>query len=205
MSLTDSQIRDLCDRMDIPLGDICFKDELPEELEFNKGYFINLQDSVDQDGKPSPGTHWTFVECMKYPNDSTMGFYFDPYGVAPPENVKRVVKNTLGKQGLPYSTKDIQSLMNNACGFYCLAFAHFINSSKYRSGYLFNDVEAFLDMFEDLNKSADFKKNEYILKHFFRSENPEIRKEIDIITDDDTPGEIDGFRLPVDIKVIGEK
>jgi len=202
MSLSDSQIKDLCAKMKIPLGDICFKDELPEELEFNKGYFINLEDSVDQDGKPAYGTHWTFVQCMKYPNGKTECFYFDPYGVSPPENVKRVVKNTMGRQGLPYSSKDIQSLMNNACGFYCLAFAHFINSSGFRSGQLYDDVDAFLEMFEDLNKSADFKKNEYILKHFFRSENPELRKEIDIITTEDTAGEIDGFKLPVDVKYL---
>ena len=205
MSLTDSQISDLCKRMNIPLGDICFKDELPEELEFNKGYFINLQDSVDQDGKPSPGTHWTFVECIKYPNDKTDAIYFDPYGVAPPENVKRVVKQTIKKEGLPYTTKDIQSLMNNACGYYCLAFAHYINSSCFRSCHLFTDVETFMSLFEDLNKSTDFKKNEYILKMFFRSENPELRKEIDVLSDDDTPGEIDGFKLPVDVKVFGEK
>jgi hypothetical protein len=202
MSLTDTEITDLCTRMEIPLGDICFKDELPDELEFNKGYFINLQDSVDQDGKPSPGTHWTFVECRKYPNDKIEAFYFDPYGVAPPENVKRIVKNTTKKQGLPYSTKDIQSLMNNACGYYCLAFAHFINASGYRSNNLYEDVETFLSLFEDLNKSTDFKKNEYILKMFFRSVDPKLRKEIEVITTDDTPGEIDGFKLPVDVKIM---
>lgn len=201
MSLSDSQIQDLCQRMQIPLGDICFKDELPEELEFNKGYFVNLQDSVDQDGKPSPGTHWVFVQCIKYPTNKTEAFYFDPYGVTPPENVKRVVKQTLGRVGLPHGTKDIQSLMNNACGFYCLAFAHFINSSKFRSGSLYNDAETFLELFEDLNKSTDFKKNEYILKLFFRSADPELRKEIDVITQDDTPGELDGFKLPVDVKI----
>ena len=35
MSLSDSQITDLCKKMNIPLGDICFKDELPEELDLN--------------------------------------------------------------------------------------------------------------------------------------------------------------------------
>ncbi len=201
MSLTDTQITDLCKRMNVPLGDICFKNELPEVLEFNKGYFINLQDSIDQDGQASPGTHWTFVECVKYPNDSKDAIYFDPYGVEAPENVKRVVKNTIGRQGLPCTKKDIQSLMNNACGYYCLAFAHYINSSIYRTSKLFNDVETFLSLFEDLNHSTDFKKNEYILKMFFRSEAPELRKEIDVLADD-TPGEIDGFKLPVDVKVL---
>lgn len=202
MSLSDSQITDLCTKMNIPLGDICFKDELPEELDFNKGYFINLEDSVDQDGKPAYGTHWTFCECVKYPTGETNAIYFDPYGVAPPENVKRVVKNTIKKEGLPYTKKDIQSLMNNACGYYCLAFAHYINSSKFRTSRLYEDAETFMSLFEDLNTSTDFKKNEYILKMFFRAENPELRKEIDVLSDDDVAGEIDGFKLPIDVKYV---
>jgi len=202
MSLTDSQITTLCQRMNIPLGDICFKDEMPDELEFNKGYFINMDDSVDQEGKLSPGTHWVFTQCVKYKNDKTECFYFDPYGVTPPENIKVVVAKTMKRKGLPFSTKDIQSLMNNACGFYCLAFAHFINASELRSGSLYDDVDAFLDMFEDLNKSVDFKKNEYILKHFFRSSDPSLRTEVDVITSDDSQGEIDGFKIPYKTKTI---
>ena len=33
MSLTDKALRELCKRMDIPLADICFKDDLPKKLE----------------------------------------------------------------------------------------------------------------------------------------------------------------------------
>lgn len=204
MSLTDSEIYDLCRRMSVPVADVCFKDELPETLEFNKGYFINLQDSVDQDGKPSPGTHWTFVECFKHPNDKTEAIYFDPYGVVPPEAVKTAVKNTLGKAGLPHTTKDIQSLLNNACGYFCLAFAHYINASQFRSGDLFTDVENFLGIFDDLNKSIDFKKNEYMLKMFFRSSDPSKRTPLtyDSIVTDDTPGGVDAFKSAVDVKYI---
>jgi hypothetical protein len=201
MSLSDSQIRELGKRLSIPIADICFKDELPEILEFNKAYFINLQDSVDQDGQPSPGTHWTYLQCVQYPKGQIESIYFDPYGVQPPEYVKEVVKNTTNN-GLPYTTKDIQSLLNNACGYYCLAFGHFINASQFRTGNLFQDTEIFLSMFDDLNKSTDFKKNEYILKHFFRSSDPEKRVAINVdnISADNEPGGIDAFKLPVDIK-----
>ena len=44
MSITDSQIRELCTKMNIPLADIVFKDQLPKYLEYNKAYFINLED-----------------------------------------------------------------------------------------------------------------------------------------------------------------
>lgn len=208
MSLSDSQIISLAKKMSIPLADVCFKDELEEPLKYNSAYIINIEDSHDEQGNPNDGTHWVYLQVNKYPNDKTESFYFDPYGQPPPENVKRVVKATTGKVGLPYSKVDIQSLMNNACGFYCLAIGHFINASQFRSNNLYNDVATFLSMFDDLNESVDFKKNEYILKHFFRSSDPALRKDIDVIkpidsiTSEDTKGGIDGFRLPVDVKIM---
>lgn len=201
MSLTDSQIIDLAKKMDIPLGGVYFKDELPK-LEFNKFYMINLEDSYDEDGNQNSGTHWTCLQMIKHPKGLIEKIYFDPYGAPPPEDVKKAVTEAVGKAGLPYTKKDVQSLMNNACGWYCLAFGHFINASSYRSGLLMQDVEAFLSMFDDLNKSVDFKKNEYILKHFFRSEDPSLRKEIDVITEEDEPGGIDMMKIPADIKLM---
>jgi hypothetical protein len=102
------------------------------------------------------------------------------YGAPPPEKLKKQIENQC-KMKCPYTTKDIQSLMNNACGFYCLAMAHFITASKYRTGELYRDVDEFLDLFDDLNHSVDFKKNEYILMHFFRSPDVNNRKPINNI------------------------
>ena len=202
MSLTDTQITNLCKRMNIPLGDIVFKDELTSPLEYNKAYFVNLEDSHNEDGSENDGTHWTYLQLVKYPNGEIAKIFFDPYGAPPSENIKKVVKETTKTQGLPFTEKDIQSLMNNACGWYCLALGHFINASKYRSGNLYEDVNSFMDIFDDLNKSCDFKKNEYILKHFFRSEDPTLRKEIDVITSQDEKGGIDAFKIPVDVKMM---
>jgi hypothetical protein len=205
MSLTDTQITNLCKRMNIPLADIVFKDELNAPLEYNKAYFINLEDSHDEDGKENDGTHWTFLQLVKYPNGKIEKIFFDPYGAPPSENVKKAVKATTKTEGLPFTEKDIQSLMNNACGFYCLAIGHYINSSKYRSGSLYDDVNDFMNIFDDLNKSCDFKKNEYILKHFFRSEDPSLRTEVDVITTSDEKGGIDMMKIPVGVKMMNEK
>lgn len=180
MSLTDTQIKDLAKRMNVPLGGVFFKDEIPK-IEFNKSYFINMEDSVDEKGQLNPGTHWVMFQVAKYPNEEIAPIYFDSYGQPPPENVKKAIKDLTGKAGLPHTKKDIQSLMNNACGFYCLALAHFINASQFRSGRLYQDVEDFLDLFDDLNVEVDFKKNEFILKHFFRSTQKELRRDIDVI------------------------
>jgi len=195
--------------MGIPLGDIVFKDELVSPLEYNKAYFINLEDSHDEDGHENDGTHWTYLQLTKYPNGNIEKIFFDPYGAPPSEIIKKVVEDTTKTKGLPYTQKDIQSLMNNACGFFCLGMGHFINGSKFRSGSLYHDVSCFMDMFDDLNKSIDFKKNEYILKHFFRSEDPSLRTPVEVITSQDEKGGIDPFkgdrnmiRVPVETKIM---
>jgi len=206
MSLTDEQINGLAKKMNIPIGGVYFKDEL-KNIDYNKSYFINMQDSVDEKGQMNPGTHWVLLQVNKSPNGKIQPIYFDSYGMPPPTDIKELVKRET-KLILPHTKKDIQSLMNNACGFYCLAMAHFINASKFRTGDLYNDVNTFLDMFDDLNHSVDWKKNEYILLHFFRSEDPQLRKAIDNIKPIDSikneseKGGIDAFKLPVSIKYI---
>lgn len=202
MSLTDIQLRTLSKAMDFPLADVCFKDELPSKLAFNKAYIINIEDAEDEEGNGNGGTHWTCFQINKYPNGKIEGIYFDPYGVGMPQDVEKSIVKNIGKK-IPNTTKDIQSIMNNACGYYVCAFLHFINSSQYRSKDLFTDVSTFLEMFDDLNKSIDFKKNEYILKHFFRNKNVEDRVpvEIDSIVEDDN-SRIDMMKLPVDVKMV---
>jgi hypothetical protein len=207
MSLTDLQIKELSKKMGIPLGGIFFKNEL-KNIDYNKSYFVNMQDSVDETGQLNPGTHWVLLQVNKYPSGEIAPFYFDSYGVAPPEDIKKAVEKLTGKKGLPYNKKDIQSLMNNACGFYCLALSHFINASQYRTGKLYHDIDIFLEMFDDLNKAVDFKKNEFILHHFFRAEDPKLRKSIDVIKPIDSikkeseKGGIDMMKLPVDVKYV---
>jgi hypothetical protein len=200
--LTNIQIEDLSKRMSFPLAGVFFKDELPNKLEYNKGYVINLQNSVDEEGNDNEGTHWTCLQVNKYPTGLIEPIFFDPYGQPPSESIKKFVKANCGKN-LPYTEKDIQSLMNNACGFYCCALLHFINSSPKRSGNLYVDVGEFLDCFDDLNKSKDFKKNEFILKHFFRSKDPSKRREIDVITGGSDRISGEGMvKIPVDTKYI---
>jgi hypothetical protein len=111
--LSDSQIKKLSKKMDFPLAGVFFKDELPRKLEYNKGYVINLEDGTDEEGNQNEGTHWTALQVNKYPNGIIEPIFFDPYGVAPSENIKKFVLNNCGKK-LPYTEKDIQSIMNNS-------------------------------------------------------------------------------------------
>jgi len=209
--LTDEQITDLAHRMGVPLQGCYFKDELPKNIETNRSYIINIQDSVDDNGNHNEGTHWTFLQVNKTPNGTIQPIYFDPYGQPPPEEVKKAIQRNFNLY-LPYTKKDIQSLMNNACGFYCLALGHFINKCPLRCGDIYEDVDEFLSMFDDLNTSIDWKKNEYILRMFFQAEDPSLRKEIDVhsqthndyerILSEDEKGGIDLMKIPVDTKII---
>jgi hypothetical protein len=212
--LNDHQIEDLSKRMNIPLEGVFFKDELPKKLTVNKVYIINLQDSITDDGDENSGTHWTMGYIRETPKGQLQPIYFDPYGVPPPENVKNIIEKQTNLK-CPYTTKDIQSLMNNACGFYCLALAHYICASKYRKNNLYEDVDTFMDMFDDLNHSIDWKKNEYLLKHFFLSEDPSKRIDVDVISqthddydriiNEDTKGGVDMMKLPVGVNYINKK
>jgi len=202
--LTNFQIEDLCQRMKIPLARVCFKDELPRVLELNKTYIINLQDSDTDDGQPNVGSHWTALQINKE-NDKLCPIYFDSYGAPPPEIVKKVVKRMTGMKHVPHTNKDIQSLMNNACGWYCCAFAYWVNTVRFKSDSIYDSADSFLSLFDDLNKSIDWKKNEYILKHFFRSSDPKLRTKINVdeIVEDDT-GRPDIARIPVEVKMVGK-
>ena len=183
--LTNTQIRDMARKMSIPLADIAYKTDLPKKFEFNKSYFINLDDEYKEDGTLNQGSHWTCLQINKYPNDLIEAIYFDPYGIGAPESVKKVFNNTIGAKGrqFPHNTKDVQSLMSNACGWFCLAFLHYINAFPKRTKNLYDDTDAFLGMFDDLNKHIDWKKNEYMLKQFFQSADPKLRKTIDVYGD----------------------
>lgn len=202
MSLTDTQIRELCEKMNIPLASthgIIFKDEIPDELEYNKSYFINLEDEYDEKGQLNNGSHWTCFQIAKYPNGKVAPIYMDFFGMPPPEIIKETLMKFC-KQKIPFNTKDVQSIMANACGWYACAYLHYINNFSHRTGDIYEDTECFLSYFEDLNKSTDFMKNEYILKMFFQPKDPSLRREITTVADvesitNDTNGGIDAFKF----------
>ena len=126
--LTDDQLEQLAQKMDFKTAGCFFKDSLPKKIQYNTGYFVNLDDQYDAEGHLNSGSHWTCFQVHKYPNGKIEPLYFDPFGIPPPEQVKNFVKEITGK-GLPYNKKDSRSLMNNACGWYCAAYLHWINAN----------------------------------------------------------------------------
>jgi hypothetical protein len=50
--------------------------------------------------------------------------YWDSFGMVPPLDVSKLCKN----KRLIYNKDQIQNLNQEACGYYCLAFLHFMNT-----------------------------------------------------------------------------
>lgn len=198
--LSDDQLIELCDKMNIPLASkngIIFKSQIKaKDLEYNKSYFVNLEDEYDEKGNLNTGSHWTCFQISKYRNGEVAPMYFDSYGIGPPEKIKEEIMKFCKKK-VPYSTKDVQSLMSNACGWYCCAFLHFINNFPSRTGCIYDDTELFLSYFDDLNKSTDFLKNEFMLKQFFQPKDPKLRREITTMADIDPNDITDDLNGPV--------
>ena len=94
MSLTDTQLKYLAQKMGFDLADVCFKDELPHKIKTNTAYIINLENEFDEDGEPNQGTHWCCFQVNKYPSGKIEPIYFDPYGMPPPEIVRETVERS---------------------------------------------------------------------------------------------------------------
>ena len=168
--LTNFDIEELAVKMDIPLEGVFFKNELPKKIKHNRFYVINLEDSVDEKtNERNDGSHWVALQ-VNNTNNKIEPIYFDSYGALPPKDVIEFA----GVKKLVSNEKDIQSIVSDVCGFYVLAFGHYINSSPFKTGIFYRDVEDFLSVFEDLTFSADFQRNEYILKMFFKPRPDEL-------------------------------
>jgi hypothetical protein len=201
--LTDGDLKTLSKKMNFSLEGCFFKDKLPKKIKYNTGYIINLDDSMDGEGNSNEGSHWTCLQVNKYKDGTIEPIFFDPYGAPPSESVKDFVKNNCAKY-LPYTNRDIQSIMNNACGWYVCAFLHYINCWENRTKDLYNDVNTFMSYFDDLNVSVDFKKNEWVLHHFFMDKDPTKRNEIDVFKSIQSENEGNGpdmMKIPIDINV----
>jgi hypothetical protein len=116
MALSNTQIEDLAKKMRVPLAFCDFKDLLKyEKLKHNQLYIINMEDEFDENGKPNKGSHWTCFQSNKYPTGKIENIYLDSMGIPAPLQVQHF----LGEKEVPYSKKNIQSLLSDICGYYC--------------------------------------------------------------------------------------
>ena len=159
--LSNHDIDELVIKMGIPNFKGCYYKDKLKKIQPNSSYIINLNSEFDEKNNRNAGSHW----CCLVINDMKKAIYFDRYGENAPNEIRNLLKSNQYKIG--HTSKNIQSLMSNLCGFFCLAFIYFLSISKYRTGNIINDASIFLDLFEDLDKIDDVYKNEFILSLFF--------------------------------------
>jgi hypothetical protein len=161
--LSDHDTDVLVEKLNIPNFRGCFYRDNLKTIQPNSSYIINLNSELDEHGKRNTGSHWVALLT----NDMKQAIYFDSYGERETVEIRNLLKCNHYKIG--HTSKNIQSLMSNLCGFFCLLFIYFLTISKFRTKNIINDASIYLDLFEDLDKVNDFYKNEFVLSLFFTS------------------------------------
>ena len=149
--LYNTEIEDICQHYNIPLVACCMKDALKDMSPVDGNYILNLASSNDPVNYK--GTHFLALIIRK--NEA---IYFDSFGVICPTEIIDFVKRRHGCK-LGYTTKDIQYIKSEMCGFYAVSFLKFISSSKLN---IYKKTKEYLSSFD-----TDQKKNDAILKDFY--------------------------------------
>jgi len=159
--LSNFDISELVVKMAIPNFKGCFYKDTLKKIEPSSSYIINLNSEFNEKNERNAGSHWVALLT----DDLKKAIYFDSYGEKEPNEIKNLLKCNQYK--IAHTSKNIQSLMSNLCGFFCLAFIYFLTISKHRTKNIINDASIFLDLFEDLDLFSDIYKNEFVLSLFF--------------------------------------
>lgn len=145
-------------RNHIPLNGIFFKNRLPALIK-DGGYIFNLADDTDAEG-----THWTAAWVEPDTHGKKQVVYFDPFGFAPPENVKlffKVIDPTLH-----YSKKVVQNIDSFICGYFVLYFLWYMHRMASKERNIFQRMRDFLSLW-----SEDVKDNRSRLEKYLRALN----------------------------------
>jgi hypothetical protein len=159
--LSNHDIDELVIKMGISNFKGCYYKDKLKTIQPNSSYIINLNSEMDEKGSKNTGSHW----CCLVTNDMKQAIYFDSYGEREPNEIRNLLKSK--QYSIAHTSKNIQSLMSNLCGFFCLSFIYFLSVSKFRTKNIIHDASIYLDLFEDLDKVDDVYKNEFVLSLFF--------------------------------------
>lgn len=143
-TLSNSDLMSIAIKLKLKLVGIYMKDELKGNLK-QGCYIINLQNHDEN------GSHWTcFIK------DKDCIYYHDSFGCVPPQNEYDIFLHEM--DNIYTNTSDHQNIDSSSCGWWCIAFLHYMNTTK----------GSMLDRFKKFNKkfSKDTIKNEIVLKKY---------------------------------------
>jgi len=148
---TNYDLFEICEKLNIPLVGIFSKDELKRKNGkiVSGNYILNLKSSNNSDEVG----HWVAL----YIHDDGKASYMDPFGFDYPKEVKKYMG-----RNIPYNSKTIQNIQSGVCGYFCIAFLHYMKKNKYKKN-LLDVFQDFIDMFDD-----DVLKNREILQDYLR-------------------------------------
>ena len=162
--LTNFDIEELCNRLDLDLVLIDCKDKLKEYPIQIGSYYINLQDSDEGEG-----THWVYARVyedddqFRLESDNYNGIvsclYFDPFGLDMPKDVSEYFNNF---KPIPYNNRQIQNIRSTQCGWYCVACDYDL-THKRTSDNTLDDYYSFISIW-----SSEPTDNLKLLKSYFK-------------------------------------
>ncbi len=137
-TLSNSDLYSICIKLKLKLNGIYMKDEIPTDLNSYEN-----------------GSHWTcFIK------DKNNVYYYDSFGVVMPQNAYDIfVKNV---DDIFYVDKNDQFLDSTSCGWWCIAFLYFMNTTK---GNMLDRMKKF-DNKKTIDNEIELKK--YIDKIYFK-------------------------------------
>lgn len=146
--LSSDEIDEIMRMMKIRNFKGCYsKNKLPDKLENDFWYIVNLENSNDGNG-----THWT---CFRYTPDEII--YFDSYGFYPPIEIMEKSKGNI-----IYCSKQIQDINATSCGWYCIGCI--MNSIKSPTMNEEKKFKRYIDMF-----CNDTRKNDGVLRRYINT------------------------------------
>lgn len=139
--LTSTDLQDFCNDTNLRCIGVFSKDQLPNDKQVGS-YYVNLQDHDKGDG-----THWVMFKI--FPNKEF--FFFDAFGVYPPQQVKEFLEGHKERQ-IPFNTRDIQNSDDDHCGWYCLGCDYYTTHDYDKKKGVLDNFYDYINMFSDNKK-----------------------------------------------------
>jgi hypothetical protein len=146
-ALSNYDIINICDKLNLPIVGVFMKDELPNKKVLGN-YIVNFENH-NQDG-----SHWV---AMKLTNDTC--YFGDSYGTTPPEIIYKFLKKYYDK--IYFNNQIFQDYDSVLCGYYSIGILHYMDSHK---GFILDKANDFINMFQE-----DTEKNDDILVKYFKN------------------------------------
>ena len=181
-ALSDVQLTELAKKLKFTLNGIYFADEITCQDLRHGNYIINTSPQFDASGNQNLGTHWVCMVVTKREGKVWIQ-YFDPFGIGPPENLKKIVDKRY-KRRINYTTKNVQSMISSICGWFCVTYLHFLYQFPSRTKDILYDTAIYLEFFNDLNVVSDYKKNEFMIKLMMQEKGKAFKGLEDVFKDE---------------------